>query len=619
MNRIILIIIFLGINAYAGWSTHGPGYQQPEVGQYCPTGFVFDSRNCFLMEAPLGTNAFMYSGGFYHTPLPGNVCQPPAHYDGANCFIRKIPAGYDPFLLGRKMYVGTNNHFVYRSTACPSGTNFDGANCLFGEPNAGLEANIKSGHFTFKKSMWHKCENIDPTSYKVNWWNCGKGQVPAGHSAFVYQNRWYTDTTPGALGDFYLKRYMTDANSKAKILCEKFSPKTNWRLKWAEEFNPKPDGVKCFSSNDRAQCIYETYHTYKVCEDSPTDWSTSAIANLTGVQKARYGGLRDLNKCMWSIHQGYNSWEASENHPLNSRTSDYRAQNIKVEGGVIKFKTSYNPPPSGGYDCGRPITPVPENQMRKYTNKCPHSGSKLMTPRILPWYADHDPNHTNPTKRYVGKVVDVGRIEFRVKIVKMGHGAWPSVWLFTEKANPDTGGGELDALEFIGDMEAGPEMFVGDAGTYGIAHQTIHNWGSELINYPHTSSHKGTPISIGQWNTYAIEFDAKEIRVYLNGCLTRRLVDGSPSVSTTGAITPFKIPHGQNFTLIMGAPASNAPWHPIWYRAWGGPDSLAKPNFKETEMHVDYVRFYKKRVRTRVRTRAKKVIKSKRLKPRPRR
>ncbi len=605
----IFLTLFSIFNVEAQWSTWGPNLAQPQVGQYCPPGFTFDGRNCYLMEVPSGTNPFIYGTAFYYTAPANKVCLAPAYYDGANCFIREIPAGYDPFFLGRKIYVKTNNHFLYRSEQCPSGSAYDGANCNFGKPVSGRQAVIKNGYFGFKKGWLEKCNEIDPNSFKINLSNCGKIAVPKNHHTFIHDNMWYSAPTDGGLGNFWVLDKMTDPAKNAKRLCEQhYPPRTDWELAWSDEFEDQPDNKKCYTSNDKLHCIYATDWTFRHCDDAPTNWTKAGMSRLSPLIKNKYAGLRHLNKCIWSVHNGFNTWESDPDHyPLPQRRNNFIPDNIKIEDGILKMKTSVNPPPASGvFDCGRAITPSPANGNRHHTNDCPYSGAKLMTPTIAPWYDSHHPDHTDPNKRYVGKAIRAGRIEFRVNIEQMGHGMWSSVWLYVESKDDDhVGIGELDNLEFIGDHEAGPSIFKNGAGAYGMAHQTIHNWGIPLIEYPHVSSHKSVPIEIGKWHTYAIEFDDDEIRVYIDDCLTKRLVEGTPvprpanlPIPSDGntETMPFKIPGRQSYKLIIGNPASNAPWFPTWYRA-GGIGALGYPrtDFKETIMHIDYVRYYQKK------------------------
>jgi hypothetical protein len=76
-------------------------YQKAGPGHSCPTGWTFDTANCFYMKAPWGTQAFEYQGGFYTTRLP--YCAE-GSFDGANCYLGKPPAGRKPFIYQGGFY-----------------------------------------------------------------------------------------------------------------------------------------------------------------------------------------------------------------------------------------------------------------------------------------------------------------------------------------------------------------------------------------------------------------------------------------------------------------------------------------------------------------------------------
>jgi hypothetical protein len=171
-----------------------------------------------------------------------------------------------------------------------------------------------------------------------------------------------------------------------------------------------------------------------------------------------------------------------------------------------------------------------------------------------------------------------------------------------EKLDPNEGVGELDALEYLAYYQGDPQQILKQRVTYGNALQTAHNWGVPSQNYPHTSEGVGIPISIGEWHTYAVEYEPTEIRFYLDGCLRNRIVEGQVvqfwnSATNAWDQKPFRIPKSQFYSLLIGNAASNAGYLPSWYRAWTDKNATATQgaagaNFRSTELHVDYVRYF---------------------------
>jgi hypothetical protein len=98
---------FDGANCYivskppTGFIWQNGFYQKPGPNHSCPPGWSFDSANCFLMTAPVGTKAFEYHGAFYTTRLP--YCQV-GNFDSANCYLGKPPAGRKPFIYKGGFY-----------------------------------------------------------------------------------------------------------------------------------------------------------------------------------------------------------------------------------------------------------------------------------------------------------------------------------------------------------------------------------------------------------------------------------------------------------------------------------------------------------------------------------
>jgi len=563
------------------------GVPAPPVAELCPQGFQWDSMNCFLGKAPPGTRPFIYKGAFYYSPLPGPTkCQPPATFDSANCFVRNVPSAYPPFIWNGGFYVGQNQHLGFHSPACAEGFQFDGSNCLLGHAPEGRRANIFLRHFTYSRKPWEQCWKIRSGSHGIDPIHCSVGKVPHGYDAYTHENRWYTKPKGAGAGQWFAKPYISTPEKEARPLCRGDDPHRKWKLAWADEFDARPEGTRCYNTDDHLQCVYTPYWGFRRCDDSPPGWDAKSRAKWTRPQHAKFGGLVQLDKCRWTVLDSFNTWDAS-NAP-GERTNSFRPENVRIEGGVMKMVTASHPPAGGKYDCGREIP-----EQHAWTSNCPHSGATLWSLTGLPWTQGNDPANPDPAKRYVGRAISYGRIEFRANVARIGHGAWPSLWLFVDqRLDPAQGIGELDALELLADLGGDPDQIVRRTATYGMGWQTIHNWGVDAAGYPHTSEGVGVPIRIGEWHVYAIEYEADEVRVYVDGCLRNRIREGQTIQLEGGGTRPFHIPRNQTQHIFLGNPASAASWLPRWYRAWGGGHQDGRADFVPTELHVDYVRAY---------------------------
>jgi beta-glucanase (GH16 family) len=125
-----------------------------------------------------------------------------------------------------------------------------------------------------------------------------------------------------------------------------------------------------------------------------------------------------------------------------------------------------------------------------------------------------------------------GRIEMRAKLPS-GQGYWPAFWMLTSV--PNYGGwaasGEIDIMESKGQNP-------------GLIYNTIHYGGP----YP-ANVFSGTTTSLvgaaGNFHTYAIEWQAGEIRWYVDGLLT---LTKNSWYSTAG---PFPAPFDVNFHVLL--------------------------------------------------------------------
>lgn len=573
MLMILSLIIHLSVSIFAIDTG-------PTVGEACPVGSVYDGANCFFGKAPTGLTAFIYDNGFYHSGTPAQ-CSPGTYHDGANCFKGKIPNNYEAFLYQNGWYVKHNKMYVKKPTGCPSGGTFDSANCFMGDPPSGRVAKISLGHFGFKRNFYQNCSNIFPSAYGlVDPFTCGIKKIPDGFEGFLHGNHYYvkpsmSSYTWGSKWDFNIN------DSKATNVCLNHPSLGNLNLMWSEDFNNIADGTRCYTSSaEHLQCVYKAWWGHERCADAPINWSNAGYRSWTIDQRNKYAGLKNLNKCIWQVYDQFNQWD-SFNQPAN-RKGAFSPANVKIENGILKMITSTNP--QATYDCGRDLGD------HLASKKCPYVGAHIGTNTGLPWTANHLPTHSDPAQRYVGKAYGYGRFEFRAKISSIGHGAWPALWMFVDQRQDQTQPGvELDALEAIGSLDGITVLNEKTSFIRGL--QTVHDWGT--TSTPHVSEGVAVPISIGKWHTYAVEWTASEIRVYIDGCLRNRVTDGQvvkDMWSDNSGI--FHVPKSQTVNFLIGNAPAGAEWLPLWYRAASPNGVEPRADFKPTTLEVDYVRYY---------------------------
>ena len=91
------------------------------------------------------------------------------------------------------------------------------------------------------------------------------------------------------------------------------------------------------------------------------------------------------------------------------------------------------------------------------------------------------------------------------------------------------------------------------------------------------------------------EFENKEVRFYIDNCLRSRIKEGQIVKKRDGTMTQFRVPQNQQYIITISNPASAASWLPDWYRAEtdnAGVKGVGGSDFRPTELHVDYVRYY---------------------------
>jgi hypothetical protein len=589
-------------------------WSEPTIGQFCPPGFSYDSANCFLSKAPVNSqpgvtaNRFLYNAS--SCSLTGFTFDP-----GAGKCYRQVPAGYTPFVNSGGFYVAWNGHFVQQlQPICPAGSQYDSANCFFSKAPTGKVASILTNQFFFNKANNENCATLRPGSVPVGMFRCKVGNVPTGYTPFVYQNGWYVQPKQVFKGTWLVRDFIPDTAPNVRQACQLQGAQKHWQLIWSDEFETQADNQACYTSNDHLRCIQRPgWGIGPQCANSPTNWTAAALSGgWTAAQKTQFEGLQQLNKCTWAVYDSVNAWEVwgKTPPPMAERTNSLKPENIRIDNGTLKMRTNQHPTlhPGDGYNCGQQIEPDPAQNGFLWTKDCPYSGALIASETGLPWTKGNSASNPDPDQRYTGHDVSYGRIEFRARINKLGHGAWPALWMFVDQ-NPDKSPAEeMDVLEFLADQvpptsnasaaQGITEQVKIQSSSYGMAWQTAHHYDSKGI----VSLAVGIPIGTGEWHTYAVEYEPTEIRYYIDDCLTNRIIDGQQITNRfTNYTGIFRIPKNQTFNILIGGPASAAPYLPSWYRAYqlqtdlcGNADpkcANAEP-FESTEFEVDYVRVY---------------------------
>jgi beta-glucanase (GH16 family) len=162
--------------------------------------------------------------------------------------------------------------------------------------------------------------------------------------------------------------------------------------------------------------------------------------------------------------------------------------------------------------------------------------------------------------------VRYGRIEARIRLPG-GQGLWPAFWMLPQDDVYGTwaASGEIDIVEAIN---------LGGAGG-NFVHGTIHYGGEWPGNLSSGESYLVPADARSEFHTYAIEWDADEIRWYVNDVMYAMQNSWS---STAG---PFPAPFDERFYIILNvAVGGNWPGSPD--------DSTVLP----VTMEVDWVRVY---------------------------
>jgi beta-glucanase (GH16 family) len=176
-------------------------------------------------------------------------------------------------------------------------------------------------------------------------------------------------------------------------------------------------------------------------------------------------------------------------------------------------------------------------------------------------------NHTsariNTQDRFA---VKYGRIEARIKL-PAGKGLWPAFWMLPQDTDYGNwaASGEIDIVEAINLDGSGSDEI----------HGTIHFGGEEPANRSAGTNYVPSADITTEFHTYAVEWDASEIRWYFDGMLY-----GMQNAWNSTA-APFPAPFDQPFHILLNV-AVGGNWP-------GSPDGTT---VFPAVMEVDYVRVY---------------------------
>jgi hypothetical protein len=308
-----------------------------------------------------------------------------------------------------------------------------------------------------------------------------------------------------------------------------------WKLTWRDEFNGVPPNATaaeqaCYTRTPA--CSYYINNTPEPCKSAD-----------------QHPGLAELNKCNWGVYAGDNYWAPG--------FDNFRTDMVKVQGGELVLdvqKTGTAPP----YDCGNKKVNDWE-----FTDVCPLKAGGIYSKR---W---NDPG--NPATQIVpGFTQNYGRFEVRGKL-SVGPGAYPAYWMLPQTgAWPDAG--EIDIMEHTDDSKS--EYFAtihGRSGNY-------HFWEGNTYK-PLASSIPNLYTLVDDYHTYAVEWEAEEIRFYLDN----RFIGSSKNNTPTN---PFDLQ--QCTTTLFNA---GTPFFWILFDT-AKPDLSKLSTYTHVPTRVDFARAY---------------------------
>ena len=157
-----------------------------------------------------------------------------------------------------------------------------------------------------------------------------------------------------------------------------------------------------------------------------------------------------------------------------------------------------------------------------------------------------------------------GRVESRIKTTPH-TGNFPAFWLMPQE-QPDgwPKNGEIDIMEQI--------------NTQNVAHQNIHtNWSYNLGKKSDPPSSGSCSVNMTQWHDYALEWDAKQLRWFVDGS---RVFSYAKKSTDADALSKGQWPFDHEFYIILNQSVGNGSWA-------SNPDKSF-----QYETLFDYVRVY---------------------------
>jgi beta-glucanase (GH16 family) len=159
-----------------------------------------------------------------------------------------------------------------------------------------------------------------------------------------------------------------------------------------------------------------------------------------------------------------------------------------------------------------------------------------------------------------------GRFEIRARL-PLGRGTWPAIWMLPTTWDLGNGGwpdnGEIDIMEHVGYDP-------------GVVHASTHSQKNQWRNKNQRTATVAVPDAGEAFHTYTLEWDAEEIRIFLDD----RLYFTSRKAGGDWTSWPFYRPFHVVLNLAVGGD-------------WGGTEGV-DDSIWPRRMEVDYVRVYQK-------------------------
>ena len=342
------------------------------------------------------------------------------------------------------------------------------------------------------------------------------------------------------------------AGSPAGMVCLNADPKNHLpnpldhgeynNLTFSDEFNGKAgssDPAECYDDDRLAMCKYRL-------DSGEFGPCTQDVSHL-----------KNLNKCRWTIWDGFSFWE-------NSSKLAFKPSQIRVENGQFKINIKTRPSSEGPFQCG--ATQKNHDAIDYYDTNCP-----LLTGGI-------DSEFRKGT-RTRGINIKEGRIEMSARFDR-NAGTWPALWMWPAswKGNegdpyvyqPTAGRNYAPETDIL---EASP-----DGSSVGAISQTYHTWGGTNGSFNLSPPLKDTLVYIEKWHTFGVERHAHEVRYYVDNCYTKIVKDGD--YDKQWAKTVMVDPYASFVIMSMDiqSKAANETWSTL----------------DHAEFDIDWVRMYER-------------------------